>query len=53
MRDFELWFEDLVEIAYDQSGPVGKLVDRAPFMYEDYFEAGMTPQEAFIAEWGE
>jgi hypothetical protein len=52
MRDFELWFEDLVELAYAESGSIGRLVDRAPFMYEDYFEAGMTPQEALLAEWG-
>lgn len=52
MRDFDLWFDDLVELAYQKSGTVGRLVDRAPFMYEDYYEAGMTPEEALIAEWG-
>lgn len=51
MRDFDLWFEELVEVAYAESGRIGKLVDRAPFMYEDYYEAGMTPQEAYLAEW--
>lgn len=52
MTDFETWFEDLVELAYQASGRIGKLVDRAPFMYEDYFEADMSPAEALYAEWG-
>jgi hypothetical protein len=52
MRDFESWFEELVELAYESSGRVGKLVDRAAFMYEDYFEFGMSPAEALFAEWG-
>lgn len=52
MREFDLWFDELVELAYAVSGRIGKLVDRAPFMYEDYFEAGMEPHEALFAEWG-
>lgn len=53
LSDFDFWFDELVDLAYEVSGTIGKLVDRSPFMYEDYHEAGMTPAEALLAEWGE
>lgn len=51
MREFDEWFEQLLQLADDMPN-VYKLIERSPFMYEDYFEEGMDPQEALYAEWG-
>jgi hypothetical protein len=53
-QDWDEWFEQVVECA-DAGGLGGNrpaLVRRYYFMYEDYYEAGLTPEEAFEAEWG-
>jgi len=50
---FEEWFFALVDYS-SQSGTCGitDLIVNSPFMYEDYHECGMTPEEAYHAEWG-
>lgn len=47
------WFDELLMIAISYSVGAHKAIQRAPFMYEDYYEAGFTPLEAFEEEWGE
>lgn len=49
--DFDVWFNELVDLADDMPS-VQALILNAPFMYEDYFEQGMTPEQAMSAEWG-
>lgn len=49
---WEDWFEDLLDFAYETEHNHYRAILKAPFMYEDYFELGMTPQEAYTAEWG-
>lgn len=49
MDNFEEWFSEVVLIAEEYGLRV--LVERAPFMYEDYHEEGKTPYQAFEAEW--
>ena len=49
--DFNEWFEQLLLLADDMPN-VQRLIAQAPFMYEDYFDNGMTPDEAMLAEWG-
>lgn len=51
--DFEDWFEELMELAYQRGESIAYNVGRAPFMYEDYHEQGMSPESALEAEWGE
>jgi hypothetical protein len=53
MPIFEDWFEDLLDIAYESNQNAYRLILQAPFMYEDYHSIGLTPQEAYVAEWGE
>lgn len=51
--NFEDWFEELQACALDMYGKhVYDLVTKAPFMYEDYFEAKLPVLEALEAEWG-
>lgn len=51
--EWEDWFEELLDKANDNYGEhVAKLVRKAPFMYEDYHEQNMSPEEALVAEWG-
>jgi hypothetical protein len=49
---FEEWFENLVGYALVTQPLTLAYIQKYPFMYEDYFEAGQTPEEAFHAEWG-
>lgn len=51
--DFEDWFEELLQLAYDRSDNVGFHVQRAFYMYEDYHAEGLSPLDALEAEWGE
>lgn len=51
--EFETWFEELLEAALEKEPLYVQYIKRAPFMYEDYFESGMTPRQAYEAEWGE
>lgn len=53
MTHFEDWFEDLLDIAYETDHNHYRLILAAPFMYEDYHSLGMSPQEAYVVEWGE
>lgn len=48
-QTFEEWFEDVLMYARWDSNE--DLVARAPFMYEDYYEAGIPAGEAYAAEW--
>lgn len=50
--EFEDWMEELLDLAGERGDYTYRLVLQAPFMYEDYHEDGLTPQEAFVAEWG-
>lgn len=51
--EFEDWFEELLEKAEDTYGEhVAERVRAAPFMYEDYWEANLSPEEALFDEWG-
>ncbi|WYV99060.1 hypothetical protein Amme3_00064 [Pseudomonas phage vB_PpuM-Amme-3] len=49
---FEQFMEKLIEYAREQAHTNIALIEHAHFMYEDYHEQGMTPQEAYHAEWG-
>lgn len=49
---FETWFEEVLEYAQEQGHTNIALIEHAHFMYEDYHEQGMTPEEAYHAEWG-
>ncbi|WYV99741.1 hypothetical protein Roomu2_00061 [Pseudomonas phage vB_PpuM-Roomu-2] len=49
---FEQFMEQLLEYAREQAHTNIDLIEHAHFMYEDYHEQGMTPQEAYHAEWG-
>ncbi len=49
---FDDWFEELLMIAMSYSVKVHRLIQQAPFMYEDYYEDGMSPEDAFYEEWG-
>ena len=51
--EWDEWFDELLMIAVSYSVGAQKAIQRAPFMYEDYFEDGLTPEEAFIEEWGD
>jgi len=48
--DFEDWFEEVLELAETERQRY--LIASAPFMYEDYFEQGLSPQLALESEWG-
>ncbi len=51
--EFNDWMNLLLEYAGMTGGPaVESLIANAQFMYEDYHEQGMTPEEAYHAEWG-
>ena len=50
--EWEDWFEELLELAEQRGGSIGFFVARAPYMYEDYHEKGMSPLDALEAEWG-
>lgn len=52
MMEFDDWFEELLELAQQRSEGVAYNVARAPFMYEDYHEQGLSPLDALEAEWG-
>lgn len=49
---FEQFMEKLLEYARDQGHTNTGLIEYAHFMYEDYHEQGLTPEEAYHAEWG-
>ena len=49
---WEEWLEQLIDHARTYSTPAARSIAKASFMYEDYFEDGLTPQEAFEEEWG-
>lgn len=51
--EFEEWFEELLDRAAERSDYTRQLVLQAPFMYEDFYEEGLTPLEALVIEWGE
>jgi hypothetical protein len=49
----EEWKEDLLLKALELYGEsIAGLVARYHFMYDDYFEQGMSPQQALVEEWG-
>ncbi|ATW58340.1 hypothetical protein CNR37_00133 [Pseudomonas phage ventosus] len=50
MDSWEDWFEEV--ISYAETERQEELIRRGYFMYENYFEQGMTPHEAFQEEWG-
>lgn len=50
--EFEDWLEELLMLAEQRSERVAYNVQRFSFMYEDYFEQGLSPLDALEAEWG-
>lgn len=52
MTDYDTWFAELYDHALDVAPHTVYYVQRGQFMYEDYFYQGMSPKEAFEAEWG-
>lgn len=50
--EWDDWFDELLELAEQRGDRVASQVGRAPFMYEDYHEQGMSPLDALEAEWG-
>lgn len=50
--EFEQFIEQLLGYAQDQGHTNIPLIEHAHFMYEDYYDSGMTPEEAYHAEWG-
>lgn len=50
--EWDDWFEELLELAEARNERVAYNVARAPFMYEDYHEQGLSPLDALEAEWG-
>lgn len=49
-RSWDDWFEEV--ISYAETSRQEELIRRGYFMYENYFEQGMSPLEAFQEEWG-
>jgi hypothetical protein len=52
MEDFALWFDELLDYADDVDSQRAELIAEYPFMYEDYFEEGLSPEDAYHEEWG-
>lgn len=52
MMEFEDWMDELLELAEQRSERIAYNVARAPFMYEDYYDQGLSPLDALEAEWG-
>lgn len=51
-EDFDDWFAALKGYADIISGrQVAKHIAKYPFMYEDYYEKGLDPVQAFRVEW--
>lgn len=50
--DFEDWIQEVYFIASEVDYRIAASIAEFTFMYEDYFESGMTPHEAYEAEWG-
>ncbi|WPJ20616.1 hypothetical protein vBPFY1MI_133 [Pseudomonas phage vB_PF_Y1-MI] len=48
--NFYDWFEEVV--SYAETSRQEELIRNGHFMYEDYYEQGKTPQEAYEEEWG-
>lgn len=49
-RSFDNWFEEVV--SYAETSRQEELILRSSFMYEEYYEQGMNPREAYEVEWG-
>lgn len=51
--DFEDWIIGVIDYANEIGMPsIAENIAQYSFMYEDYFEQGMSQREAFEAEWG-
>lgn len=50
--EWDDWFDELLELADQRGEWLYGQVERAPFMYEDYHEQGLSPLDALEAEWG-
>lgn len=50
--EWEDWIQEVYNIAYNVDFRIAVQVQEYTFMYEEYFEQGMTPHEAFQEEWG-
>lgn len=51
--EFEDWFEDALLYALTTYGDfVATHMAKYPFMYEDYYDKGLTPELGVDEEWG-
>lgn len=53
MIDWHQWFDQLLDHAWSKNTRHWELIMQYSFMYEDYYDQGATPEQAYAAEWGD